>query len=89
MIENKKEVTVLNFQKNIEEIKIQLKEVKCYIKRVKMLSFALLLVILIFNVIFVCLVGSIKHNFEDKFKLITTEYNKVKVLENKIKKFLY
>ncbi|WP_334467831.1 hypothetical protein [Arsenophonus sp. PmNCSU2021_1] len=81
MTEDKKEILLVDIQKDIEEIKNN-------IKRKNLLSGLTLIIMIIFILSIISLGLSFKMNIEDKFNLITTEYNKVKSLENKLKKFL-
>ncbi|WP_063656991.1 hypothetical protein [Candidatus Arsenophonus triatominarum] len=81
MTEDKKEISLVDIQKDIEEIKNN-------IKRRNLLSGLILIIMIIFILSIISLGLSFKMNIEDKFNLITTEYNKVKSLENKLKKFL-
>jgi len=81
MTEDKKEISLVDIQKDIEEIKNN-------IKRKNLLSGLTLIIMIIFILSIISLGLSFKMNIEDKFNLITTEYNKVKSLESKLKKFL-
>ncbi|UBX30109.1 MULTISPECIES: hypothetical protein [Arsenophonus] len=81
MTEKKQEMSLNDIQKDIEEIKNN-------IKRRNLLSGLILIIMIIFILSIISLGLSFKMNIEDKFNLITTEYNKVKSLENKLKKFL-
>lgn len=88
MAEDKKDVMLSDLQKNIEEIKAQVKEIKCDMRRVNAFLLILISVVLIASVSLVGLGVSFKHNIEDKLKIITIEYNKVKSLENSVKKLM-
>ncbi|MFS1582964.1 MAG: hypothetical protein ACL7AY_09195 [Candidatus Arsenophonus phytopathogenicus] len=81
MTEDKKEISLVDIQKDIEEIKNN-------IKRRNLLSGLILIIMIIFILSIISLGLSFKMNIEDKFNLMTTEYNKVKSLENKLKKLL-
>ncbi|MFS1539661.1 MAG: hypothetical protein ACL7BU_14355 [Candidatus Phlomobacter fragariae] len=81
MTKDKKEISLVDIQKDIEEIKSN-------IKHRNLLSGLILISVIIFIISIISLGLSFKKNIEDKFNLITTEYNKVKFLENKLKKFL-
>ncbi|HGJ5877315.1 MAG TPA: hypothetical protein ACHBX0_14285 [Arsenophonus sp.] len=81
MTEDKKEISLVDIQKGIEEIKNN-------IKRKNLLLGFILICMIIFILSMISLGLSFKKNIEDKFNLITPEYNKVKSLENKLKKFL-
>lgn len=88
MTEDKKDVMLIDLQKNIEEIKAQVKEIKRDMRRVNTFLLILISVVLILSVSLVGLGVSFKHNLENKFKMITTEYNRVNSLENKFRKLI-
>ncbi|WP_367680180.1 hypothetical protein [Candidatus Fukatsuia anoeciicola] len=88
MTEDKKDIMIINIQKNIEEIKIQAKKIKYNMKCVNIFLLVLLSVVLVVSMLLIGLSVSFKHNLEDKFKTITIEYNKVKLLENRFKKLI-
>jgi len=88
MAEDKKDIIIIDLKKNIEEIKTQVKKIKYNMKYTNTFLLILLSVILVASTLLIGLSISFKSNIEDKFKTITTEYNKVKSLENRFKKLI-
>lgn len=86
---DKKDATLVNFQKDIKEIKEQLKKIKRNAQRAHAFLLILISVMIVISASLVSLGLSFKNNLEDKLKIITIEYNKVKSLENRFKKFIY
>ncbi|AFP84423.1 hypothetical protein [secondary endosymbiont of Ctenarytaina eucalypti] len=88
MVEHKKDIMLMNIQKNTEAIQDEQKEIKCAIKRVNffLLTLALLALIVSMLVFGVCM--SCKYKIDNNLKMITTEYDKLKSLEKRFKKFM-